>query len=73
MEDRITILLRDYRNMTGTFDTTVSIEMLEAVGHRHLGTFFECCDHLLKEKGCIALQTITIPDERYDDTGGPVY
>jgi len=67
MDDRITILLRDYRDMTGEFDTIVSIEMLEAVGHRHLGGFFECCSHLLKEKGHIALQTITIPDERYDD------
>jgi cyclopropane-fatty-acyl-phospholipid synthase len=67
MDDRITILLRDYRDMTGEFDKIVSIEMLEAVGHRHLGTFFKCCDRLLKEKGCIVLQTITISDEHYDD------
>jgi cyclopropane-fatty-acyl-phospholipid synthase len=67
MDDRITILLRDYRDMTGEFDKIVSIEMLEAVGHRHLGTFFECCDRLVKEKGYIALQTITISDEHYDN------
>jgi len=66
MEDRITILSRDYRSMKGRFDTIVSIEMLEAVGHRYLGTFFRCCDNLLKEGGRIALQTITIPDQRYD-------
>lgn len=67
MDDRITILLRDYRDMSGTFDKIVSIEMLEAVGHRHLGTFFGCCNRLVKEKGHIVLQTITISDEHYDD------
>jgi cyclopropane-fatty-acyl-phospholipid synthase len=67
MDDRITILRRDYRDMTGTFNKIVSIEMLEAVGHRHLGTFFGCCERLVKENGCIALQTITISDKHYDD------
>jgi cyclopropane-fatty-acyl-phospholipid synthase len=67
MDDRIKILLRDYRHMTGEFDKIVSIEMLEAVGHRNLVTFFRCCDRLLKEGGCIALQTITISDQHYDD------
>jgi len=67
MEDRIDIRLTDYRHIAGSFDRIVSIEMLEAVGHRCLGTFFACCGRLLKPGGCMALQTITIPDERYDD------
>ena len=66
MEERITILLRDYRAIKGSFDKIVSIEMVEAVGHRYLGTFFRCCDHLLKQGGRIVLQTITIPDQHYD-------
>jgi cyclopropane-fatty-acyl-phospholipid synthase len=67
LEDRITILLSDYRTITGVFDKIVSIEMLEAVGHRYLGTFFRCCDSLLKKGGIIALQTIIIPDQRYEE------
>ena len=67
MEDRIDIRLTDYRHITGRFDRIVSIEMLEAVGHRRLGTFFGCCGRLLKPGGLMALQTITIPDDRYDD------
>jgi cyclopropane-fatty-acyl-phospholipid synthase len=66
LEERITILLRDYRAMKGIFDKIVSIEMLEAVGHRYFGTFFRCCDNLLKRGGLIALHTITIPDQQYD-------
>ena len=67
MEDRIDIRLTDYRHVTGRFDRIVSIEMLEAVGHRRLGNFFGCCGRLLKPGGLMALQTITIPDERYDE------
>ena len=67
LDERITILLRDYREMTGMFDRIISIEMLEAVGYRHLETFFACCDRLLNEGGYIVLQTIIIPDDRYDD------
>jgi cyclopropane-fatty-acyl-phospholipid synthase len=66
MKEHINILLCDYRAMKGIFDKIVSIEMLEAVGHRYLGTFFRCCDNLLKQGGLIALQTITIPDQHYD-------
>jgi cyclopropane-fatty-acyl-phospholipid synthase len=66
LENSVTLLLRDYRTMTGVFDKIVSIEMLEAVGHRNLGTFFRCCDNLLRKGGIIALQTITMPDQRYE-------
>ncbi|MEW6335446.1 MAG: cyclopropane-fatty-acyl-phospholipid synthase family protein, partial [Thermodesulfobacteriota bacterium] len=67
LEGRIGIRLTDYRRIAGCFDRIVSIEMLEAVGHRHLGTFFRCCRRLLKPGGLMALQTITIPDGHYDD------
>jgi cyclopropane-fatty-acyl-phospholipid synthase len=67
MEDRIDIRLTDYRHVTGQFDGIVSIEMLEAVGHSRLSTFFRCCGRLLRPGGLMALQTITIPDEQYDD------
>jgi len=65
MEDRIDIHLTDYRHVIGSFDRIVSIEMIEAVGHSRLGSFFRCCGRLLKPGGLMALQTITIPDEHY--------
>ncbi len=66
LDDRITLHLRDYREMGGKFDKIVSIEMLEAVGHKQLGTFFHKLDDLLRENGRIVLQAISIPDQRYD-------
>jgi cyclopropane-fatty-acyl-phospholipid synthase len=66
LQDRITLLLRDYRHVEGRFDRIVSIEMLEAVGHEYFGDFFRCCDRLLKPQGLAVLQTITVPDHRYD-------
>lgn len=66
LSDKITILLCDYRTMTGQFDRIVSIEMLEAVGHQYLPTYFQKCDQLLKHDGIIVIQSITIPDHRYD-------
>jgi len=66
LEDRVEIVLRDYREIRGPFDRIVSIEMLEAVGHRYFDKFFECCDRLLKPGGVMALQFISIPDRRYD-------
>ncbi len=66
LEGQIEILLQDYRTLPGTFDKIVSIEMLEAVGHRHLGTFFKRCDELLNQDGVLAIQVITIPDQRYE-------
>ena len=66
LQDKITILLKDYRHVTGLFDKIVSIEMLEAVGHRYLGTFFKTCDKLLKPAGRLVIQVITIPDQSYE-------
>ncbi|MEX0832201.1 MAG: cyclopropane-fatty-acyl-phospholipid synthase family protein [Nitriliruptoraceae bacterium] len=64
LNDRIDIQLVDYRNVTGTFDRIVSIEMLEAVGHRYLGTYFDTIDRLLTPDGIAAIQVITLPSQR---------
>jgi cyclopropane-fatty-acyl-phospholipid synthase len=66
LEDRIEILFRDYRKMEGRFDKIVSIEMLEAVGHAYFNVFFRQIDRLLKPNGIAVIQTITIPDQRYN-------
>jgi cyclopropane-fatty-acyl-phospholipid synthase len=66
LADRIEVRLQDYRELTGRFDKIVSIEMLEAVGHRYLGEYAAVCDRVLKPDGLIALQFITYPDSRYD-------
>jgi cyclopropane-fatty-acyl-phospholipid synthase len=66
LEDRITILFRDYRKMSGRFDKIVSIEMLEAVGHAYFGEFFKQLDRLLAPEGIAVIQTISISDQRYD-------
>ena len=66
LQDRVTLLLQDYRDLTGTYDKLVSIEMIEAVGHRFLSTYFKQCAHLLKDDGLMLLQAITIRDQRYE-------
>jgi len=66
LQDKITILFQDYRHVTGLFDKIISIEMLEAVGHKYLATFFMTCDRLLKPAGRLVIQVITIPDQRYE-------
>ena len=66
LADRVAVELRDYRDLTGSFDKIVSIEMLEAVGHDYLPGFFATCARSLAPHGRLALQTIAMPDERYD-------
>jgi cyclopropane-fatty-acyl-phospholipid synthase len=66
LEDRITLLKKDYRDLSGKFDKLVSIEMIEAVGHQYLKTFFRACSRLLKDDGLMALQAITIGDQIFD-------
>lgn len=66
LQDQITLLLKDYRDLTGQFDKLVSIEMIEAVGHRFLPTYFKQCSHLLKDDGLMLLQAITIREQRYE-------
>ena len=65
MEDRVTLLFDDFRELEGHYDKLVSIEMIEAVGHRHFDTYFKKCTDLLKPDGMMLLQSITIADQRY--------
>ena len=64
--DRITLLADDYRDLTGTFDKLVSIEMIEAVGHQYFDAFFRCCSDRLTPGGTMLLQAITIADQQYE-------
>jgi len=66
LADRIQVELRDYRDLTGSFDKIVSIEMMEAVGHRYLPEFCAVLNRVLKPDGVMAFQFITCPDARYD-------
>ncbi|ELV8683235.1 cyclopropane-fatty-acyl-phospholipid synthase family protein [Vibrio fluvialis] len=66
LEDQITLLKQDYRLLEGQFDKLVSIEMIEAVGKAYLQSYIEKCQSLLKPGGLMAIQAITIADQRYD-------
>ena len=65
LEDRVTLLFKDYRDLEGAYDKLVSIEMIEAVGHEYHDTYFRKCCELLKPDGQMLLQAITIADQRY--------
>ena len=65
LADRITLLLQDYRDLEGQYDTLVSIEMIEAVGAKYLDTYLAKCASLLKPSGAMLLQAITIQDQLY--------
>lgn len=65
LEGRITLLLEDYRDLRGEYDAVVSIEMIEAVGHQYLDTYFRTCSRLLNASGAMLLQAITIRDQFY--------
>lgn len=65
LEERVTVLFEDYRDLTGSYDKLVSLEMIEAVGERWYDTYFETCSKLLKPDGMMLLQAITIRDSLY--------
>ncbi len=65
LEDRVTVLLEDYRDLSGSFDKIVSIEMIEAIGHRFMPAYFAQAGKMLKPDGMMLLQAITIADQRY--------
>lgn len=66
LQGQVTIQIQDYRKLTGVYDKIVSIEMIEAVGHEFLETYFAQIHKLLKKDGIVALQMILSPDHRYD-------
>ena len=63
---RIELLLEDYRNLQGSFNKLVSIEMFEAVGLDHYDAFFSACDRLLTPDGSMLMQAITMNEHRFD-------
>lgn len=66
LADRVTLLLEDYRELSGRYDKLVSIEMIEAVGHHYYDAYFRKCSELLEPEGLMLLQAITIADQRYE-------
>jgi cyclopropane-fatty-acyl-phospholipid synthase len=66
LADRVTVLNRDYRELRGTYDKLVSIEMVEAVDWRQHDTFFRTCASLLHDQGLMALQAITVEDRSFE-------
>ena len=72
LQDQVTLLLEDYRDLTGQYDKLVSIEMIEAVGHHFLPSYFKQCSHLLKPHGLMLLQAITIREQRYEQAKSSV-
>lgn len=67
MDEKIRVVMEDYRNLKGTFDALVSIEMIEAVGWQHYNEYFSACSNLLKPAGRMLIQAITIDDRRYEE------
>lgn len=65
LQDRITLLFEDYRDLSGQFDKLVSIEMIEAIGHQFQDVYFKKCAAMLKPGGKALIQAITIEDHRY--------
>jgi hypothetical protein len=66
LSGQITLLLEDYRDLKGRYDKLVSIEMIEAIGHQYLDTYFAKVGSLLEDHGAALIQAITIEDHRYE-------
>ena len=63
----VQILEQDYREHEGSYTKVASIEMLEAIGERQFGTYFSTIDRLLEPQGIACIQTILVPDDRWDN------
>jgi cyclopropane-fatty-acyl-phospholipid synthase len=70
LADRVDVLLEDYRDLSGTYDKIVSIEMIEAVGAEFFETYFGKVGGLLRPDGLALIQAITTPDDRFDESVG---
>ena len=65
LADRVEVRFDDYRELDGSYDRIVSIEMIEAIGHQYMQTYFAQCSRLLKADGQMLIQAITINDQHY--------
>jgi len=66
LRDRIEIVEQDYREHDGRYTKVASIEMLEAIGEKQFGTYFSTIDRVLERGGIACVQTILIPDDRWE-------
>ncbi len=66
LSDLVEVRLQDYRDIQGEYDKLVSIEMIEAIGHQYLDTYFNKINHLLKADGKALIQAIVIDDAQYE-------
>lgn len=67
LDQQVTVLQEDYRDLTGSYDKLVSIEMIEAVGWENYATYFKSCSSLLSADGLMLVQAITVPDNDFDN------
>lgn len=65
VRDRVDVLNVDYRELSGSYDKLVSIEMIEAVGYQYYAEYFRQCSSLLNDQGLMLIQAITVADQRY--------
>ncbi len=66
LQDKVTLLFKDYRDLRGKYSKIVSVEMIEAVGYRFMPDYFRMLNNLLIDGGKLLIQAITIEDQRYD-------
>jgi cyclopropane-fatty-acyl-phospholipid synthase len=66
LDGRVNVVLQDYRDLEGTYDKLVSIEMIEAVGHEFMDEYFRRCCARLRDDGLFLLEAITIPDQDFE-------
>ena len=66
LDDRVTVLGVDYRDLRGSYSKLVSIEMIEAVGWQYFDAFFSACSELLDPDGLMLLQAIVNDDRAYE-------
>ncbi len=66
LEDRVELVERDFRELEGSYTKLASVEMVEALGEELLPDFFAACDRLLAPGGRLLVQSILIPDRRFD-------
>jgi cyclopropane-fatty-acyl-phospholipid synthase len=66
LSHRVAIRLQDYRDLCGSFDKVVSIEMFEALGREHWPVFFRKIEEVLAPEGVAVIQSISVPDHRFE-------
>ncbi|MCU1495414.1 MAG: Cyclopropane-fatty-acyl-phospholipid synthase [Acidimicrobiaceae bacterium] len=66
LEDLVTVLHSDYRELSGSYDCLVSIEMVEALDSHQYDRYFRTCSELLKPGGLMALQSIVVDDRLFE-------